>query len=284
MLSWLQIWYHDYSLQWMQYKCIWWGGQISKFLSVPLQVLWNVLRSCFQRNTQQISTLLHSMKDNWIHYIHDKNYKNSFSCNTLFGLTNVSITNFVHLQGLSHMWHRDHNLFFTQIIHGTLSNKCNKSVTGFQMHSLNAYLLYYTCVQQQITIEIGTCNFYYFKASVPQCWWFPVTYVTKILTCTHHHFGRMFCEKPMIHLFYRLIIRSGIVILEAFINILEVTTSYLKELRPQFSQNELNGEQTEDNHLLGWPPNNPWNFHFIWQIFCNLFKAKAKIKIEQCLK
>ena len=80
------------------------GGQISKFLSIPLQVLWNVLRSCFQRNTQQISTLLHSMKDNWIHYIHDKNYKNSFSCNTLFGLTNVSITNFVHLQGLSHMF------------------------------------------------------------------------------------------------------------------------------------------------------------------------------------
>ena len=104
MLSWLQIWYHDYSLQWMQYKCIWWGGRISKFLSVPLQVLWNLLRSCSQRNTQQISTLLHSMKDNWIHYIHDKNYKNSFSCNTLFGLTNVSITNFVHLQGLSHIW------------------------------------------------------------------------------------------------------------------------------------------------------------------------------------
>ena len=79
------------------------GGRISKFLSVPLQVLWNLLRSCSQRNTQQISTLLHSMKDNWIHYIHDKNYKNSFSCNTLFGLANVSITNFVHLQGLSHI-------------------------------------------------------------------------------------------------------------------------------------------------------------------------------------
>ena len=171
------------------------------------------------------------------------------------------------------MWHRDHNLFFTQNIHGTLSNKCNKSVTGFQMHSLSAYLLYHMCVQQQITIS--TCSFYSFEASVLECWWFLLTYVTKILTCNHHHLGRMFCEKPMIHLFYKLIIRTGIVILEAFINILEVTTGYLKELHPQFSLNEMNDPQREDNHLLGWSPNNPRNFHFIWKIFCNLSQAKT---------